>query len=104
MKAKDVDVNVGRYMSQEKQINKILWKIIIDKRKNVRYVSECDKLHTFIKCVVGRNITVLSRTEYDHVQIEYGKIINASEISNGDDAIDDVCNEYNYHKVPDKTR
>ena len=38
----------------------------------------------------------------NNVRIEYGEIINASEISNGDDAMDDVWNEYNHQKVPDK--
>ena len=45
--------------------------------------------------VVGRNIIVLSEQEYYHVQVEYRKIINASEISNGDDAIADIWNEHN---------
>ena len=32
---------------------------IVDKRKYEKTVSECKKLRTFIKTVVGRNITVL---------------------------------------------
>ena len=51
--------------------------------------------------MVGRNITILLKIEYDHVRTEYGEIINASEISNGDDAIDDVWNEYNPQQVTD---
>ena len=39
-----------------------------------------------------------------HLQTEYGRIINASEISNGDDAIADVWNEYDTATVPNKTR
>ena len=61
-------------------------------------------MRTFIKSVVGINITVLSKIEYDHVRIEYGDIINAYKISNGDDAIDDVWNVYNHQKFPDKKR
>ena len=54
--------------------------------------------------MVGRNIIVLSEQEYYHVQVEYRKIINASEISNGDDTIADVCNEHNPEQVPDTKR
>ena len=49
-----------------------------------------------------RNITVLSEKEYDHIRTEYREIINASEISNGDDTIDDVWNLYNHQKLSDK--
>ena len=42
-----------------------------------------------IKRVVGRNITVLSKTELDNVRLKYGKIVNSSETLNGDE-IDDV--------------
>ena len=42
--------------------------------------------------MVGRNINTLSKIYYDHVRNEYGDIINASKISNGDDEIDDVWN------------
>ena len=45
--------------------------------------------------MVGSNITILSEQEYDHVRAEYGKIINAYEISNGDGTIAGVCNEHN---------
>ena len=51
--------------------------------------------------MAGRNITVLLKIEYDHVWTEYGEIINAYEISNGDDSIDDVWIKYNPHQVPD---
>ena len=51
--------------------------------------------------MVGRSIKVLSKTEYAHVRNEYGEIINASEISNSDNGIDNVWNEYNAEKVPD---
>ena len=40
----------------------------------------------------GENITFLSKIEYNNVPIEYGEIINAYDISIGDDAIDDVWN------------
>ena len=45
-----------------------------------------------IKRVVGRNITVLSKTELDNVRLKYGKIVNSSETLNGDE-IDDVWNQ-----------
>ena len=61
-------------------------------------------LSVFVRNVVGRNITVLSEKWYDHVRTEYEEIINASEISNGDDAISDVWNEYNTEKVPNTRR
>ena len=41
-----------------------------------------------IKRFVGRNITVLSKTELDHVRFKYGEIVNSSETLNGDE-IDD---------------
>ena len=50
---------------------------------------------------MGGDITVLLKQEYDHVQTELGEIINASGISNCDDAIADVWNEYNPRQVPD---
>ena len=46
----------------------------------------------------------LSSLKKNHVRTEYGEIINASEISNGDETIDDVWNLYNHQKFPDKTR
>ena len=45
-------------------------------------------------------ITVHSKQEYDDVRIEYIKNINASEITNSDDKIDDVWNVYNIQKYP----
>ena len=42
--------------------------------------------------MVERNITILSNQKYGDFWIEQGEIINASVISNGDDAIDDVWN------------
>ena len=41
---------------------------IVDKQKYKEVVSECNKLRTFIKTVVGRNIIVLSEQKYDHVR------------------------------------
>ena len=54
--------------------------------------------------MVGRSITVLLKIEYDHARTEYGEVINASEISNSDDAIYDVWNEFMKRKVPDIKR
>ena len=54
--------------------------------------------------MVRRNINALSEEEYNHVWAEYGKFINASKISNGDDAIADVWNEHNREQVPDTKR
>ena len=48
----------------------------------------------------GRNNTILSKKNYDHVRTEYGEIIYDFEISNSDDAIPDIWNEYNYEQVP----
>ena len=45
-----------------------------------------------IKRLVGRNITVLLKSELDHDRFEYGKIVNSSDILNGDE-IDDVWNK-----------
>ena len=42
------------------------------------------------------------KKRYKHVQIEYGEIMNTSEISNVDIAIDNGWNVYNHQKVPDK--
>ena len=72
----------------------------IEKREYEQAVSECKKLFTFIQRMVGRNITVFKKI-YDHVRTEYGEIINASKISNGDDAIADVLNKYNPQQVLD---
>ena len=60
---------------------------IVDKQKYEQAVSEYNIFCTFIKTLVGRNITVLEEKEYNHVRTEYGEIINASDISNGDGAI-----------------
>ena len=63
---------------------------IVEKFSNCKHqqaVSECKKLRILIIRVVGSNITVILKTEYDNVQTKYGEIINASEISNRDDAI-----------------
>ena len=54
--------------------------------------------------MVERNITVLSKQEYDYVRIKYEEIINASVITNSDDAIDYVWNLYYIQKVPDIKR
>ena len=40
--------------------------------------------------LVGRNIKVFSEQEYDHVRAEYGKIMNAFEISKSNDVVADV--------------
>ena len=77
---------------------------IVNKRKCEQAVSKCKKLQTFIKAVVERNITVLSKQEYYHVQAECGEIVNASYISNGDDAIADVWVEHNPELFPDTKR
>ena len=50
------------------------------------------------------NITNFLKKEYDHAQTEYEEMINSSEISNGDDAIADGCNDYNTQKAPDIKR
>ena len=52
-----------------------------------------------IKTVFGRNVTVVKK---NHLRTEYGEIINASEIPNGKDEIDDVWNESGNEEVPDK--
>ena len=46
----------------------------------------------------------LSKTELDVVQLEYGEIVNSSDISNGIDEIDDVLNQSDNETVPDKKR
>ena len=50
--------------------------------------------------MVERNITFIQKKEYDDVRNRYVQNINASIILDGDDAIDDVWNVYNIHKVP----
>ena len=64
-------------------------------------VIECDKWSSFIKLLVGRNITVLSKTELDHVRFEYGDNVIFSEISNGDE-IYDVWNQLDDETGPKK--
>ena len=56
-----------------------------------------------IKRVVGRNITVLSKIEFDNVRFEYGEILNSSEILNGDE-IDDLWNQSYDEKGTQKTQ
>ena len=102
MKIKNLDVNFGKDMSPKKQLKEISRKSIVEKQKYEKAVSESKKLRTFIKSVVGRNINLLSKIEYDHVQIEYGENINANEISNGDDKVYGIWTEYNHQKVTDK--
>ena len=43
------------------------------------------------------------QSELDHVQFEYGKIVNSSDISNGDE-IDDVWNKSDDGTVPQETQ
>ena len=40
-----------------------------------RIVSECKKLRYLVHNMGGRNLTVLSQTEYDNVREEYGIIL-----------------------------
>ena len=54
-----------------------------------------------IEKVVGSNISILSKKELDVVQLEYGEILNSSEISNGIDEIYDVWNKSNNETVLD---
>ena len=58
-------------------------------------------MRAFIKVLLVK-ITVLLKIEYDQIRIEYGEVLNACEISNGDDATSDVWNEYNHHKCSDR--
>ena len=48
---------------------------IVDKSKYEQAFSECKKVRTFIKTLVGSNIIVLSGQEYDHVRAEHRKIL-----------------------------
>ena len=77
---------------------------IVGKRKYEQAVSECNKLQTFIEKVDGRKIKVISEKEYDCVRAEYGRNINDSVFSNGDDEIADVWNEHKPKQVPDTKR
>ena len=45
-----------------------------------------------VKIIVDRNIEVLSKTKLDNVRLEYGEIVNSSEISNRYE-IDNVWNQ-----------
>ena len=69
--------------------------------KYEKNVIECKKWRSFIKICIGRNITVLSKTELDVIRFEYGEIVNSSEISNGIYEIDDVWNQSDNETVPD---
>ena len=53
------NVNIGRYMSPNKQQEEIPSKTIIEKQRYEKGVSECNKLRTFIKSVAERSITEL---------------------------------------------
>ena len=52
--------------------------------------------------MIERNITVLSKKQYDDVHIEYGEIINTSVIPKVDGAIYAVWDVYNSHKVTNR--
>ena len=78
------ETSVGDDNKMDEKVN------IVDKQKYEQAVSEYNILCTFIKTLVGRNITVLEEKEYNHVRTEYGEINNASDISNGDGAIADI--------------
>ena len=54
-------------------------------RKYGKTVLECNKWRILVKIFVGSNIKVLSKTELDHVLLEYGEILNYSGISTGDE-------------------
>ena len=54
---------------------------------------ECNKWSVLIKRLVGRKITVISKSDLYHVRFEYGEIVNSSEISN-DDEINYVWNQW----------
>ena len=54
-----------------------------------------------IKKIVDRNTTVPSKIELYFVQLEYGEIVNSSQVSNGIDEIDDVWNQPDNETVPD---
>ena len=69
--------------------------------KYEKTVIECKKWRSLIEKVVGSNISILSKKELDVVQLEYGEILNSSEISNGIDEIYDVWNKSNNETVLD---
>ena len=54
------------------------------------FFCECKKLRSLIEDVVRRNITILSKLEYDNIRIEYGEIINKPVIPKGYDAVYDI--------------
>ena len=54
--------------------------------------------------MVKKNITILSKQEYDDVWVEYVEMINTSIITKGDHAIDSFWNVYNSQKYPDRKR
>ena len=53
------------------------------------------------KVWLGETLLSFQKIYHDHVRIEYGEMINASKISNSDNAIDDAWHVYNHKKVPD---
>ena len=64
----------------------------VEKLNYAKTVSECNKLSGLITNIFGRNITILSKQEYDYVRIKYGEIINGSLLTKGDNSIDHVGN------------
>ena len=62
-------------------------------------VLKCYKWLSLVKIIVGRNIKFLSKRELDNVRLEYGEIVNSSEISNRDE-IGDVWNKSDDGKGP----
>ena len=68
----------------------------------LKTVIECKKWRSFIKTVIGKNITVLSKIELNVVLFEYGGIVYYYEISNGIYDIDDVWNPSDDYTGPDK--
>ena len=73
-KRKNVDVNVGRAVSTNKWQEEIPIEIV-EKQKYEKSVSESKKLRNSIKRVVDRNITVISKSEYNDVLIKYGELL-----------------------------
>ena len=55
-----------------------------------------------IKTVLDRNINDPSKKELCVVRSEYSEIVHSSEISNGIDEIEDVCNQSDNETGPDK--
>ena len=77
-------------MSPKHKQEEIIIKSNVEKQNYKKTVIECNKLRNLIKTEVGRNITIISKQEYDNVSIEYGENINGYVISKGNDAIDDI--------------